>query len=215
MLTIFNKNSNLETERRYRRSKLFVAVSMVIGDKPTTARLRDISPVGALVEMRDPPPRSTFISLVRGNMTQNGQVKWAKGNRCGISFDDEIIVLDWLSGKPNNGQAGVDDLIAAMKSGIGFTPPHENLLDNVEAINAVLDYRISEEIDFALRSLEDFVGTLAQDQYIVAKYTKGLQRVDETSAILREISGIIRANERASAAMNCILSSLKARLLRN
>lgn len=170
--------------------------------------------MGALLELRDPPLSSASVTLVRRDLKQSGVVKWVKNNRCGLAFDEEVSLLDWIAGVPSRGQVAVDDQIAAVRNGVGSNTSCDRLLNDDEAINSILSERISQEIDFVARTLEDFSVGLAQDRKLVIKYSKGLQRLDEASRILAELSAMVNIDNPATRAKDCSLSSLRSRLLR-
>jgi hypothetical protein len=71
---------------------------MRIGEYDCEAMLLNASSTGVLAAMASPPARGTRVTLIVGDMTLRGQVRWHGVDCCGIALRDPISVADLLDG---------------------------------------------------------------------------------------------------------------------
>ena len=77
-----------------------------------------------------------------------------------------------------------------------------------------LKLRLSEELDFARRMLDQLGETLAGDPVVVARHLTGLQTVDIVGQILGHIASVVRSGDRRAAVERIGMADLKNRLKR-
>jgi PilZ domain len=90
-----------DTRKGKRSRVLFKAVISVRG-REFEARIRDLSSLGVLVEMDQPPALGTKVLFSRARLSAPARVAWAGGNRAGLEFEspvDEKALLDPGPGK--------------------------------------------------------------------------------------------------------------------
>jgi hypothetical protein len=63
------------------------------------------------------PTPGERVHVVRGELWVTGTLIWCSDGRCGIQFEKEIVVGDWLAPAPNTGQARIDEIVASLKAG--------------------------------------------------------------------------------------------------
>ena len=81
---------NDKDTRKGKRSRvLFKAVISVRG-REFEARIRDLSSLGVLVEMDQPPALGTKVLFSRGRLSAGARVAWVGGNRAGLEFDTAV-----------------------------------------------------------------------------------------------------------------------------
>lgn len=106
--------------RSDRRLNLFVVAALYVsGDRvPAKVRIRNLSPVGALIEGHGLPETGAAVRLVRGSLSAAGEILWDGASRAGLRFAAPVEVTDWLpGGDRNQGQQRVDRLIAQARTG--------------------------------------------------------------------------------------------------
>lgn len=103
--------------RRQPRSSMFLACVMLAGPGSAPAKIRNLSPNGALIETPVVPPVGTIVDLIRGSLSARGEVMWQSENRCGVRFSSQVSVSDWLKTPAASQQSRVDELVALVKTG--------------------------------------------------------------------------------------------------
>ena len=89
--------------------RLLAAVGTESGE--TQARLLDLSRNGALVQAMRPPPPGTRCTLTRERFQVAATVRWARGGRFGLRFDEGLRVTD-LFFQLGRSRAGDDESAA-------------------------------------------------------------------------------------------------------
>lgn len=83
---------------RLPRTNLFIAALLAVrGQPPRPVRVRNLSASGARVEVADPPPRGTTLSVYRGSAEAAAEVVWTSKDACGLRFCEAIDVARWVS----------------------------------------------------------------------------------------------------------------------
>lgn len=121
---------------------------------------------------------------------------------------------------PPEHQRQVDAIQAAIRSGAGadagsvrpglFKPPPPRPAPSANQ----LDHRISEELEFIVRQLEQLGGTLSNDPILLHRHSAELQSIDLMKQSLRHLAQVVAAQDKAHAADLVTLTALKARLQR-
>lgn len=200
--------------REGNRSNVMLAATMLVGSAMADVRIRNLSPTGALVEAGAPPPFGTRLILRRFAYQAAGRVTWAGNGRCGVHFETEIAVAEWISAGRvakavgSAGQAEVDAIQRAHRAGQLAIP--DPIPDRPVAPG--LGDRISREL-LSLQARVDRLGdTLIADPAIVAAHSDALQDFDLISQTLGAVARLLASGD-ASAALSTIgMSELRARL---
>jgi hypothetical protein len=121
---------------------------------------------------------------------------------------------------PPEHQRQIDAIQAAIRSGAGtgagnarpslFRPPPPRPAPSTDQ----LDHRISEELEFIVRQLEQLGGSLTNDPILLHRHSAELQSIDLMKQLLRHLAQVIAAQDKAHAAELVTLTALKARLQR-
>ncbi len=93
--------------RKGKRSSVLFKATILTSEQEVEARIRDLSKLGALIEMEDPPALGEQVRFVRGNTSIAARVAWVGGNRAGIEFDkpvDERRLIAQQNGKSSAAQ---------------------------------------------------------------------------------------------------------------
>ncbi|MEA3042479.1 MAG: hypothetical protein QOH47_317 [Sphingomonadales bacterium] len=119
---------------------------------------------------------------------------------------------------PPEHQRQVDAIQAAIRSQSGGAAARPSLFRPPPARPAPsanqLDHRISEELEFIVRQLEQLGGTLSNDPILVQRHSTELQSIDLMKQSLRHLAQVVAAQDKAHAADLVTLTALKARLQR-
>ena len=152
------------------RTNLFLAATLLVdGAKPQPARIRNLSPRGALIEAAVVPARRTPVRLVRGDHSIAGRVAWEAGSRAGLEFAGTVSVKAWMAPPANGEQQRVDTLVAQLRAG---TPPPP------EPPRAVVAPAVPAELELVVRLLEQLGEALATDDHVLVKHGVQLQKID-------------------------------------
>jgi len=104
--------------------------------------------------------------LVRGSLSVSGKVAWQGARHCGIRFDTDVVVEEWVRRVEHSGQRHVDEIIAAIRRPVSraeAAPPRMGKADSLAAIST---------------DLAAVCESLAGIPDLVAKYPGELLRID-------------------------------------
>jgi len=201
-------------QRRGHRSNLFLAAVIEAGGIESPVRIRDLSMSGARLEGPAFPAVGTRLMLRRQDVKIEATVRWIAGGRCGVAFDGQISVPDWVAGKssggPAFGQAEPGCSPAAPSAGSPSAEP--TAAPGFD--QAGLDARLAQELAYVQRLLEAVGAEFIRDPGIVARHGRALQGFDLADQILGHLSAVLKATDREAAIHAIGMEELRARLLR-
>lgn len=209
----------VNTQARATRKNLFLSAQIEAGALKAPVRIRNLSESGAMIEGAALPNPGTQLTLHRLEMEIGALVVWQTAGRCGVQFDGKISIDDWVAGvrKPasqlERGQARVDAIQAAIRSG-GSLPPETNSDHPASVRAAELDRRIADELAYVKRVLDGIGDELTDDPIMLQRHANTLQSFDLACQIIDHLSIIIGAEDRAAAVGTVSLQELRNRLLR-
>lgn len=202
------------------RINLFLAATVHAGISRAPVRIRNMSATGALLEGSVIPRVGAHISLRRCDIAIGGTVVWSAGARCGVQFDHDTRVEDWIAGTRSaeaslTGQVRVDAAQAAMRSGadsilraVPPTPPPP------PADDPELDRRLAQELAYLGRMIEMMGNELSDEPVVVQRHFKALQNFDIVKQTLDHVARILTAGDRGEAVAAIGMEDLRARLTR-
>lgn len=79
------------------RRNMFLAATLRRGSQVAPVKIRNMSASGALLDSPIVPEPNSSIELVRGKYVAHGRVVWSEPKRCGIRFNAQLSVNDWLA----------------------------------------------------------------------------------------------------------------------
>ena len=82
-LDLFHADGGTRREPRY---TLLLCVKLLTARGLLSARLRDLSLSGAMVEGHDLPAPGAAVFLIRGPMELSARIAWRSGDRAGLEF---------------------------------------------------------------------------------------------------------------------------------
>lgn len=205
-----------EEHRRAPRINMFIAASADLDGRTTSARVRNMSQTGALVELADPIRIGARVVLKRGDNVASGWVVWSEGHRCGVAFADLVSVSAWM-GRPiarEEGQRRVDMIQAQIRA--GSAEPHSAPLEPARPplSAAALQQRLSEEL-VTLKRIIDKVGEdLAGEPAMLDRHAGSMQQFDIVSQTLGHLARLLIAPDPVGSIGNIGMDSLRKRLER-
>ncbi len=163
------------------RTNMFIAAALLADGASRPAKVRNMSPRGALVEAAVLPQQGRAIELVRGALRVTGDVVWRDEQRCGVRFRSAVVVADWLASCGRNGQQGVERRVSQLRMGA------------VPAEPATADTPADLSDDVArMRHLLDRLGDdLASDPDTLVRHASSLQTLDIAAQMLGALSDAV------------------------
>jgi hypothetical protein len=202
------------SRRRLSRSKLLLAGSIESAGMKSPVRIRDLSETGALLEGPAFPAVDSILTLTRLAVQIDARVVWHRPPKCGVEFQGQISIPEWISGKPgpvNFGQARVDGIQAAIRAGTPI-PSDVSVADLPVDLHS-LDDRIGTELTAMQGLLEAMSSELSGDPDVVHRHCAVLQNFDLVSQTLGHLTAILSADDRLTVIRAIGMAELRSRLL--
>jgi hypothetical protein len=86
--------------RKGKRSRVLFKATISARGGEFEARIRDLSALGALLEMDQPPALGTKVLFSRGKLSAPARVAWVGGNRAGLEFEHPVNEQALLAHSP-------------------------------------------------------------------------------------------------------------------
>jgi len=86
--------------RKGKRARVLFKATIRFHGRETESRVRDLSPLGALIELDNPPPLGSQLLFMRGAVAAAARVAWVGGDRVGIAFDHPVNEKEMLAQRP-------------------------------------------------------------------------------------------------------------------
>lgn len=177
-------------DRKSERVNIFIAATVYLDGSSCAARVRNLSPWGAMLDSKLEPDVGSVIKMARGQTVAEGEVVWARAGRFGVSFTNPTSVSRWLATAKNPGQEGVDQLFSAAKASTihsARTALNENLqAPGPKATDAA-------EVDKVINLLASLGERLSDDLGVVVQHGEALQNLDRAIQILCRLKAPIEA----------------------
>ncbi len=201
------------------RRNLFLSAAIESDAVSGPVRIRNLSEFGAMLEGAALPACGERLVLRRPDLQIRGNVIWSAGARCGVRFEGNITVSEWVHGKGSghasaSGPSGAGAIQAALRAGT-LPPPGEAACSlDPASVPENLDHRLAEEIAFVQRLLDSIAGILSDERLLVQRHPGALQNFDLAGQILGHVAAILRSDNRAAAIHAIGIEDLRARLTR-
>jgi PilZ domain-containing protein len=99
------------------RSNVFLSATMHGASGTFPVRIRNISPMGAMLDGARLPEEGSRVNLERGLLAAEAEVAWQSGDFRGVRFDEPIDIEAWLRRPGHSGQERVDGVVRALRDG--------------------------------------------------------------------------------------------------
>lgn len=170
------------------RTNMFISAALHWAGQSAPVTLRNLSPVGALVEGAVLPVEGMIVRLVRGPLAADGDVAWSTGRRCGVRIHDTVDVGQWMARPGQGQQSAIEQLTRDAQPGAIAAGP---------MATAPIHQRVGEQSPTSqLRDLErlllDISDDLGSDPETAARYSAQLQKLDLLAQGLARLRGSIR-----------------------
>lgn len=177
----------IEAEHREEpRASLYLAASLYSDGQSVPVKIRNLSTMGALVELSTPFAGAGVVQLVRGPLIVFALVIWTEGNRCGLKFSGAIDVQRWRLAPSNSEQRRVDDIVHMVKNG-AILPAARS----AESISPKEDRPLSADLKLAAELLRKLGEGLASDNSVVAAHGAELQNLDIAMQMIGAVEAML------------------------
>ncbi|WP_404334426.1 PilZ domain-containing protein [Sphingomonas sp. MMS12-HWE2-04] len=200
------------------RKNLLLAASVEAGALRVAVRIRNLSETGAMLDGATLPDPGTTFTLRRADVSMSATVVWIASGRCGVRFNDATISVDeWVTGTlipsflGHQGQARVDAIQTAVRSGAALPEAPKQAAPQS---TSELETRITEEIVYVRRLLDELGEGLVEDPHVLQRHMQALQNLDRASQVLDHLGTILTSPDRVAAAEAVAMQDLRERLLR-
>lgn len=170
-------------ERLGPRTNMFIAVALQCNGISSPAKVRNMSALGAMLDMPSPPRTGEQVFLRRGSLNASGEVAWSIDQRCGIRFASAVQVSEWMARPTAPKQACVDEIMAQLRGGVVPSARQESTPVAVESPEAPTQSRLKE----VSKLLEELEEALSADPAVIAQHGSTLQNLDIALQLIKSI----------------------------
>lgn len=163
---------------------------MCAGTERAPAKIRNMSPGGAMVESAVAPVVGSKVDLIRGMLVAQGTVVWSLANRCGLRFASEVSVEGWLAAPTQVEQQRVDEIVALVKSGATA-----RVLSDVSPRQARSHEQLIDDLGAVIQLMQDLENDLASSDETLERHGMKLQNLDIAMQMVRAIAGELSPND--------------------
>ena len=182
-----NLSEQDDAERRTEsRSSMFLAAVLRAGLEQAPAKVRNMSPHGAMVESSLMPVRGASVHLIRGLLVAEGTVIWSTTGRCGLRFASELSVKDWLAAPAMGEQQRVDEIVALVKA--GATVPAGFGGGDLKAKAVRSREQLIDDLGAVVHLIQNLEDDLASSDETLARHGVKLQNLDIAMQMVRAIA---------------------------
>lgn len=189
-----------QTEKASGRTSTLLSATICWAEGETAAFVRNISEMGALLEADAALAPKESIILKREELEVNGYVVWAKDHTYGIKFLSAVDPNAWIGG-------------AIPKTTLSSSSL-KRLLEEGKDVSLLIEKRLSEEVAYSARILENVCNEFTKDAVLCNRYPAQLQDISIAIQMLTEISVVISARDKLDEVGNRVTGPMKVRILR-
>lgn len=197
-----------ENARLQPRSSMFVSALMIAGREQSPAKVRNMSPNGAMVQSTLTTLPGTRIKLVRGRLVAEGTTVWTSRNRHGVKFDVEVSVKDWLAGPAKVEQNRVDDIVSLIKAG-HVMPQMDCAEPGIDGEARQSVEQSAKDINTVVNLIKDLEDDLASSAETLIRHEVKLQNLDIAIQMLRAIAQQLSCGPRDQLSSSASLNNLR------
>ena len=174
--------------RTSRRANVFLAGVLRIGGSSWPVRIRNLSATGALVDGKDLPEEGHNVRLHRGPHSADATIVWRKAGACGLRFETNVPVQEWIAyATAHSGQQRVDEIIASVRAGASNDP-----VNSPTAPADCSQAGVAGQLHAIAEQLKGAADELTAIPAVVAEGTAALQQLDIATQKLAELSSRLR-----------------------
>lgn len=162
-----------DDQRDEPRASLYLAASLYSDGQSVPVKIRNLSTMGALIELSTPMAGMGVVQLVRGSLIVFAVVIWAEGNRCGLKFSGAVDVQRWRLAPANGEQQRVDEIVHLVKSGAILPAAMPARLTETKE-----DRPLSADLRLAAELLSNLGERLGGDDAVILSHGTELQNLD-------------------------------------
>lgn len=168
------------------RASLYLAASLYCDGQSVPVKIRNLSTMGALLDVSAPVSASGLVQLVRGPLIVHALIAWSEGHRCGLKFSGVVDVQRWRMVPANAEQQRVDDIVRIVKTAaVPFPSQAEEESELKE------DRPFSADLKLAAELLVRLGDRLAGDDAVVASHGADLQNLDIAMQMIGAVEAML------------------------
>lgn len=191
-------------QRSYRRTNTMLNGEISTGDRTWPAKIRDISPYGALVETDAIALERASVVLSRGPRRVAGEVRWRSTNALGIQFALPVDVEEWLESHDPRGTGSSQQNVPNR----GRRHPKQVLSPDVVAC------RVREEMAYVSRLIDGVTRLLSEDPILSVRHATRIQELCTSKHMVNELANVLDLGCSADAVLTHVSGPMQQRLLR-
>jgi len=173
------------------RSSMFVAAVLRAGAQQVPVKVRNMSLNGAMLDLPHSLPPGTKVELIRGSLFAKGSVVWCSASRCGLRFDSQLSIRDWLAAPTKVEQDRVNAIVSLVKAG-GIPNALVDIDGRRTSTGRSTKAELIEGLSDIIKLMQDLEDDLATSEKTLALHGPKLQNLDiaiqMTRAILQELT---------------------------
>ena len=193
-------SSTPDSQSRELRTNLFVAAVVRHGGASSAVRVRNLSPLGAMIESDAMLSPGEEIRLERGSLASDGQVRWVAGKRAGLNFGYPLSVPEWLASARGT-QVRVEQALTLVRQ----NAPMASIRREHHSVTAA-DLTLAKEL------VDQLAEVLALTPGLTAELGREMQSLDILSQLLTSLGALAGGN---SVALDSLRASARAALGRD
>ncbi|MEO5773240.1 MAG: PilZ domain-containing protein [Sphingomicrobium sp.] len=198
--------TNTPEARHLPRSNMFLAAVLSTSVEQAPVKVRNMSAKGAMIETPLLPALGSDVHLIRGPLSVRAGVVWSRDNKCGLRFQSEVSVKNWMAPPGNVEQQRVDQIVALVKAG-GALPPAAPAPDSLAAASTA---QLAEDIKLVFRLIEQLGDDLADSPETLMRHEAKLQNLDVAMQMLAAIEKEMGGNSPTDGQSMARLHDLRA-----
>lgn len=188
--------------RRAQRVNTLLAADALVGDTRWPVKIRNMSPLGAMVETSVKVDLNASIVLKRGILHAAGDVRWRRDGLFGVRFFEPAALKEWL-GVPTR------EAIALLHDG---SAEDDQLSECVSDL--VLIGRVAEEIGYVERLISAVAAFLSEDAILRLRYCARIQELSMAADMLKQLSAVVLSDDKISTIETDVTGPMRQRMLR-
>ena len=193
-------------QRAFVRSKTFLAATMQVKEVACPVRVRNLSPLGAMIEAASVPGIGTTITVGRGSLAAAAEVVWTEADHFGVRFTEEVDVARWISERhQTDSMAPVPSTRISSKDGSA----------QLDLDDSIIASRIADEISYLGRVMEGVSDILSKDPLLRHRHARSIQDLAIGEEMLDQLAAVLKTTNKIEAIKQTVTGSMRGRLLRN
>lgn len=173
------------------QTSIYLTAALYSDGLPTSAKIRNLSATGALVDVPVIPAAGALVQLIRGSLIAHAIVTWSADHHCGLKFSGRIDVDHWRAAPVNAEQHRIDEAVRLIKaSAMPLTVPARSAS---EPEPDCPETELADHLELVTKLLGTLGDALAGDPGVVMRHGDALQNLDIAMQSIAAVSAVVAA----------------------